>query len=231
MRDAKLTARQTASHQQFVKKMKGISILFLLVCVAWGCNRQPAGSQSTPTTVTASPTPGWFVYSNPGLGFRIAFPSSWKEIDLNPGKIEPSIQRLSKDPAVVESLVGYAQSRATSGTQFLAIDSGGLAMAQVVWKHADSKSPVNLDSLAETWTNNASSGGNELIGAPLHTHAAFPIGVAQEVRYATKESAIVQYLIGHESDIYILTFSTNPVNTTRYDSLFARIGRTMESSR
>ena len=214
-----------------MEKMKVITILLLLLCGAWGCNRQPAASQSTPTTVTTSATPGWLVYSNIGLGFRIAFPASWKEIDLNPDKIEASIRRVSKDPSLEQSLVRFAQSRVASGIQFFMIDSGGLAMAQLVWKHGDPKSPVNLDSLAEGWTKNASSGGNQLIGAPLHTHATFPIGEAQEVRYATNESATVLYLIAHESDIYILTFNTNPQNTMRYDSLFVSIGRTMESAR
>lgn len=211
--------------------MKIVVLFLLLLTMLSGCNRQSSNPTFSKTEIAPSNQPGWLVYTNRTEGLRMILPSSWKQVSLEPDKIDASMKDVSKDPSTVQSLTSYVHSRAAAGVGFLAIDSGGAAILQLSWKHFDKNSPINLDSLAETWTLNAGLGAEQLIGSASHTRLNFPIGEAQVVKYTTTESASTQFLVGHDNDIYIIAFSVNPANASRYDSVISRIGNSLQSMR
>lgn len=201
------------------------SILFMTLQV--GCNslnRAPA----TPTKTIAHSEPGWMMYQKTTERYGIALPARWKQISMDPDKLETSIREVAPDPATAASLTEFARNRIDAGINFLAIDSGGSAVIQLSWRHM-AVAGVNIDSLAEVWSKNISAGGTQLLGPVSHNAVTLPMGEAQKITYVTSESSTTQYLVQRESDVYIVTLGTSPAQAAKYDSVFSRIGQSFQS--
>lgn len=202
--------------------------LLLLLALPWECtNRNRAAV--TPTNVVGYAEPGWLMYEKPTEGFRVALPARWKPISMEPGQLETSVKRVTKDPPTIASLTEFARNRFDAGVNFLAIDSGGTAVIQLSWRHQESPA-INIDSLAELWSNNISAGGTQLQGPVLHTAVSLPIGEAQKIRYVTNETSTTQFLVHRGNEVYIVTLGTSPEQAAAYDSVFTKIGRSLRSS-
>ena len=84
--------------------MKFSTILLLTILLfLLGCNRQQPAQRVSKTEITPSPDAGWLLYTIADEGFRVALPASWKQINMEPDKIEVVIHPQS----VIHSLVQF----------------------------------------------------------------------------------------------------------------------------
>ena len=219
---------------QLIRKIVHINQIFIALfsfsLIISGCGKQEPHVQSSAAEASPYSEAGWTLYKKATEGYAIALPSTWKQINADPNKLEASIKAVTQDPAAVSSLTAFAKNRLAAGVNMLALDAGGKALLQLSWRTSD-KNDVSLDSIANTWIKSMVESGQQLIGPMSHRHVTLPMGEAQELKYVTTETATTQYMTSHQKDFYILTLGTNPEKMSAYDSVFTKIGKSFQSLR
>ncbi len=201
-------------------------------------------STSGPTALLnpapAAPTtePGWKLCSGAKDGFAVGYPASWAFQGLDPATIQATAKELVQtNPEWAKIVETQAGRTVSSGLRYAAMDldpstnASGVTTNSTIIHTVETQAYTMDDYLAMHIRNLQRSG----LASPInHRRLNVFAGETEEVRYTATNDAFgkpgniptVQYLLLHERDAYILTFSVAPALQARYLPTFEKIART-----
>lgn len=204
-----------------------------------------AGAKATSTAAPASAStvdPSWTVYEKPDIGFSVALPPSWKQIDMDPATLDASLKVVKEqNPEMAAALEGQARNLVLSGIKFFGFDlapestSAGFATNISVLKQS-SPAAVALDVYVQANVGQLENLSN--VTKPVnHRRARLAAGEAEELRYTMNVNAsagqsmslrLTQYLLVKGKDAYVITLTTTAEQGDKYAPTFEKIGQSFK---
>ena len=205
--------------------------------------------QATATRVIQTPTSlplataesGWTLYPLSQEGFAVSVPSSWAAQNFDPATLASLMQQVQdKNPQYAKTLGSQAPQMAAAGIKFIAIDltpqpdAPNFATNLNVIHNAVPQG-VTMDSYVNANLKQLQDSG--VAKSITHQRIKFPAGEAEELRYtaamaitgtAKTPMALTQYLILHNREGYVLSFTTDPKLDAKYFPTFEKIAKSLQ---
>ena len=230
--------------------------ILLVVALLTGCGAKPTPTSTTaptPTPTTSPPTSapayppastaGWKVYEVPEEEFAISLPPAWGNVDMDPANFAESLDAAMQEyPDVAELVQSEAYSLINSGVAFFGFDptseamkTGGATDATV------QRQPMGIVATLDQINDMvlAQLANAEAVEKPVNTRVVNLAagGQALEVYFRANVTdmagaplalTIFRYLVLRDTDIYIITLSTNADLVDVHAPIFQSIGASLQ---
>lgn len=214
----------------------------------------PTDTPRPTETDTPEPTPeggvlettldnGWTLYTLTEQGYALALPSNWKRIDLNPDRMQASMEQLrEQNPEAGETLFGQTAQLAAQGISFYAVDIKDELISQGII--------TNVNGLRQNVGMKLTLEEYETLGVPQiagmlkidesqikHEIVHLDNEDAVELRYPltfNDQSGqsisvyVFQYVFISGRDNVVLTFGTHSSQVDKYAPIFRDIANTFQ---
>lgn len=182
---------------------------------------------------------GWTRFDKKADHFSLALPPTWRQIDMDPAKLDESLAKLSEvNPAMGAALTPQIQSLVASGVKFFGLDPdvelAKTGFATNLSAIVDKIGP-KVDFEASLRANVAQIEAVDVVVKPVQ-QTRLKIGGrdAARLRYemvlnpeAEFKVVTTQYLFVAGGHSIIFTFSNLPTQTAHYEPTFAAIAQTI----
>ena len=205
--------------------------------------------QATATRVIQPPTSlplatadsGWTLYPLPQEGFAVSVPSSWAAQTFDPATLASLMQQVQeKNPQYAKTLGSQTPQMAAAGIKFIAIDltsqpeTPNFATNLNIIHQAVSQG-VTMDSYVNTNLKQLQDSG--VAKSITHRRIKLTAGELEEIRYTAAmaitgtektQMALTQYLILHNREGYVLSFTTDPKLDAKYFPTLEKIAKSLQ---
>lgn len=202
--------------------------IFIACCAALAVVAQPAPAPAAKEE--------WKTYTKKEFHFSVALPPGWKAIELDPAKMDSSLDELAAaNPRLGEAFGPQVRRMVRTGVKFMAVDSGaslggdGIATTVNVIHNPKPEESTIAEYLAEGVAEFEAMSGRQgkvehkLIDLEGRKAGWLRFRMVVDPSKKTEVAMTQVYVIARDKSTLVFTFTTQAAEAARYEPIFAAI--------